>query len=375
MKFLDNFHYKRYFQRVMKDLESVKELERRAAGALEALIAQVPAVKLEGIEVEQSHADHPIDILAHLRVYDSSHLLVCEVKSSGQPRHVRMALLQLRNYVAHLGTDATPVLIAPYLSPQAQALCREQGVGFLDLQGNARLVFDAVFIERLVSGKPRAEHRQLKSLFKPKSAQVLRVMLRDPNRPWRVAELAAESNVSLGHVSNVRTGLLDREWAQISDKGLFISQPAALLNAWRDEYEAPAGKRMAFYTTLHGGALEDAARQILRAGPAKGHAVFASFSAAHWLAPYGRTGIQYFYADHAGLEDLRNALKLSMSPKGENVIVAIPDDPGLFLDTVEPVRGAVCTSPVQTYLDLTREGERGQEAAEHLRQEKLKWQT
>lgn len=359
----------------MKDLESVKELLRRAAGALEALIAQVPAVKLEDIEVEQSHADRPIDIHAHLRVYDSSHLLVCEVKSSGQPRHVRMALLQLRNYVAHLGTDATPVLIAPYMSPQAQALCREQGVGFLDFQGNARLVFDAVFIERLVSGKPRAEHRQLKSLFKPKSAQVLRIMLRDPRRSWRVAELAAESNVSLGHVSNVRTGLLDREWAQVSDKGLFISEPASLLNAWRDEYEAPAGKRMAFYTTLHGGPLEDAARQILRAGPAKGRAVFASYSAAHWLAPYGRTGIQFFYADPSGLEHLKNALKLSMSPKGENVIVTIPDDPGLFLDTVEPVRGAVCTSPVQTYLDLTREGERGQEAAEHLRQEKLKWQT
>ncbi|HEX5413444.1 MAG TPA: hypothetical protein VFZ27_16445 [Terriglobia bacterium] len=360
---------------MMKYLSLVKDLERRAASALEALIAQVPAVKLEDIEVEQSHADRPIDILAHLRAADRNHLLVCEVKNSGQPRHVRMALLQLRNYIAHLGNEAIPIFIAPYLSPQAQELCREQGVGFLDLQGNARLVFDAVFIERLVSDKPRAEHRQLKSLFKPKSAQMLRVMLRDPRRPWRVTELATAANVSLGHVSNVRTGLLDREWAQVSDKGLFLSEPTALLNAWRDEYEAPAGKRMAFYTTLHGGPLEDAARQVLCAGPGKGQAIFASFSAAHWLAPYGRTGTQYFYADASGLEQLKNALKLSLSPKGENVIVTIPDDPGLFLDTVEPGRGAVCTSPVQTYLDLTREGERGQEAAEHLRQEKLKWQA
>ena len=359
----------------MKDLESVKGLERRAAGALEALIAQVPAIKLEDIEVEQSHADRPIDILAHLKVSDRSHLLVCEVKNSGQPRHVRMALLQLRNYVAHFGNEAIPIFIAPYLSPQAQELCREQGVGFLDLQGNARLVFDAVFIERLVSDKPRAEHRQLKSLFKPKSAQVLRVMLRDPDRPWRVAELATESNVSLGHVSNVRTGLLDREWAQVSDKGLFISEPAGLLNAWREVYEAPAGKRMRFYTTLHGASFEDAARQVLRAGPAKGRAVFASFSAAHWLAPYGRTGIQYFYADDAGLERLKTALKLSVSPKGENVLITVPDDFGIFRDAVEPISGAVCTGPVQTYLDLTREGERGQEAAEHLRKEKLKWQT
>jgi hypothetical protein len=34
----------------------------------------------------------------------------------------------------------------------------------------------------------------------------------------------------------------------------------------------------------------------------------------------------------------------------------------------------VCTSPVQTYLDLAAAGERGQEAADHLRQERLQWQ-
>lgn len=359
----------------MKNLESVKELEGRAASALEALIAQVPAIKLEDIKLEQSHSDHQIDILARLSTSGRSYLLVCEVKSNGQPRYARMALLQLRNHIAHLENEAIPIFIAPYLSPEAQAMCREQGVGFLDLQGNARLVFDGVFIERLVSDRPRAERRELRSLFKPKSAQVMRVMLRDPRRPWRVTELAAASKVSLGHVSNVRTGLLDREWAQVSDKGLFISEPAALLDAWRDEYEAPVGKRMSFYTTLHGASFEDAARQVLRAGPAKGQAVFASFSAAHWLAPYGRTGTQYFYADPSGLEYLKSALKLSVSSKGENVLVTVLDDPGIFLDTVEPIRGAVCTSPVQTYLDLTQEGERGQEAAEHLRQEKLKWQN
>ena len=101
--------------------------------------------------------------------------------------------------------------------------------------------------------------------------------------------------------------------AQVSDKGLFISEPDALLDAWRDAYEPPAGKRMGFYTTLHGSAFEEAARQALHAGPENGQAVFASFSAAHWLAPYGRTGMQYFYADNAGLERLQVGLKLSSS--------------------------------------------------------------
>ena len=360
---------------MLKMHESMKELESRAADALRALIDQVPAIKLQDIKVEPSGPDHGVDILARVNVSDCSHVLVCEVKASGQPRHVRTGLLQLRNYVAHFGSEATPIFVAPYLSPEAQALCRQNEVGFLDLEGNARLVFDSVFIERLVSSKPSVERRELKSLFKPKSAQVLRVMLRDPARPWRVTELAKIAGVSLGHVSNVRSSLLDREWGQVSDKGLFICEPDALLNAWRDAYEPPAGKRMSFYTTLHGSSFEEAARQALHAEPENGQAVFASFSAAHWLAPYGRTGMQYFYADNAGLERLQVGLKLSPASKGENVVVTFPKDQGLFRDIIEPAPGAVCTSPIQTYLDLTAAGERGREAAEHLRRERLMWQN
>jgi len=351
----------------------MKELVDQAAGALRALITQVPAIRLEDVEIEPRAHDRNVDILAHINVSDRPHVLVCEVKSNGQPRHVRAALLQLRNYAAHLGEDATPIFIAPYLSPEAQALCRENDVGFLDLEGNARVAFRNVFIERLVSSKPSSARRKLKSIFKPKSAQVLRVMLRDPARGWRVAELAKIAGVSLGHVSNVRTGLLDREWGHVSKKGLFISEPDALLDAWRDAYDPSNGKRISFYTTMHGSALEDTARQVLGAQSEK--AVFASFSAAHWLAPYGRTGTQYFYADDAGLERLKRHLKLSTSLKGENVVVTVPKDDGLFREIVEPMPGVVCTSAVQTYLDLWAAGERGKEAAEHLRRERLSWPT
>lgn len=362
-----------YFQRMMKMPESVKELELRAAGALRELLAEVPTLRLDDVKLEQSQLDRPIDILARLKANDRPHMLVCEVKSNGQPRHVRAALLQLRNYVAHLGDDAVPVFIAPYLSQEAQALCKENKVGFLDLVGNARLVFDNVFIERRVSGRPSIERRELKSLFSPKSAQVLRVMLRDPKREWRVAELADTAGVSLGHVSNVRTGLLGREWAQVAGDGLFLSNPDALLDAWRDEYRVPEGKRLSFYTILHGSAFEEAARTVLT-NSGIGKAIFASFSAAHWLAPFGRTGMQYIYADDIALERLQDHLKLSSSPKGENVVVTLPKDKGLFRDTVEPAPGVICTSPVQTYLDLWAAGERGQEAAEHLRRERLSWQ-
>lgn len=351
----------------------MKNAEARAGEALRVLLEKIPILQVKGIEAEALSGDWEPDLIARLLVNGRPHQLICEYKSNGQPRYARSALLELRNYVAHRAPQATPVFIAPYISPAVRQLCEEKGVGYLDLEGNARIAFGGVFIERVVADKPVAQQRELRSLFRPKSAQVLRAMLREPGRAWRVTELSDISKVSLGHVSNVRTGLIDREWARASDDGLVLSEPDALLDAWRVSYTPPPGERLRFYTPLHGSALEDAARSALRADDGPGRAAFASFSAAQWISPYARTGTHYFFADGEGLRKLQAALNLTATSKGENVVVTVPKDLGLLADTVEPAPGAVCTSPVQTYLDLSIAGERGAEAAHHLRQERLAW--
>lgn len=355
---------------MMKSPDPVK-IEQQAAEALRNILAEVPAI--DQLEVRSAGKEDEIDLIAHIDVFGRRHTLVVEVKSSGQPRFVRSALLQLHEYVERQAEPVTPVFIAPYLSAEAQDLCRKYEVAYLDLEGNARLAFGTFFIARHVASKPMVERRELRSLFKPKSAQVLRKMLRDPRHPWRVAELAEAAGVSLGLVSNVRTGLLDREWAELSKEGILLSDPDSLLDAWSTEYTPPPHKRLGFYTTLHGSAFDDAVRMLHPTSGETCVTALASFSAAQWLAPYGRTGSQYFYADQQGVERLRSTLKLSPANKGENVIVNVLDEPGLLLDTEEPAPGIICTSPVQTYLDLFKAGERGQEAAEHLRREKLKW--
>lgn len=360
---------------MLKVTDSVNDLERRASEALLALLKQVPAVAVEEIEHSLSGPPPNIDVLARISASGQPHVLVCEVKANGQPRFVRSALLQLRAHLAQLGKNTTAVLIAPYLSQDARRLCQEQDVGFLDLEGNARIVFDGVFIERSVSSKPPSDRRALRSLFKPKSAQILRVMLREPSRAWRTIELAEAADVSLGHVSNVRTALLDREWAHVAPDGLSLIDPDAVLDAWRDAYDALAGRHQSFYTTLHGGAFDEAARTAFATSVdhMDVNVVFASFSAARWFAPYGRSGTQYFYANDYGFHRLHAILKLSPAARGENVTLVLPNDPGVFRDIVEPAPGILCTSPVQTYLDLAAAGERGREAADHLRREKLRW--
>ena len=152
---------------MLKIANSVKTTETRAVEALKVVLYQVPVIKIQGIEWEPQGARGQVDILARLSISGKRRLLACVVKTDGQPRYVRVGLLQLHNYIAHLGGDVIPVLIAPYLSSQAQALCREQGVSFLDLAGNARLVFDGIYIERSVAGRPVVERRALGHFLSP----------------------------------------------------------------------------------------------------------------------------------------------------------------------------------------------------------------
>ncbi|RTL47148.1 MAG: hypothetical protein EKK53_00510 [Burkholderiales bacterium] len=358
---------------MLKALDSVK-VERQAVETLRHVLADVPEIELFEIQAAPDQPDSSIDFIVRLSFNGQRRTIVAEVKSSGQPRHVQSALFQLQRYVEGHEESVVPIVVAPYLSESARALCTESNVGFLDFEGNAHIKFPGFYFSREVAGKPPAERRELRSLFKPKSGQVMRTMLRDPARQWRVADLARESLVSIGHVSNVRNSLLDRKWAEVSDGGLFLSDPDELLDTWREAYVPPAGERRAFYTTLHGGAFEAALRECGTALASDGVAILSSFSAANWLAPYARTGTHYFYADQEGVDRMRKLLKLSTATRGENVVVTELDDFGLFHDAVEPTDGIHCTSPVQTYLDLYASGDRGREAAEHLRQERLRWQ-
>lgn len=358
---------------MLKQAQKLKDEESLGLRPLLELLAQVPVIR--GVEplLPQARADSGIDALLWLQLEDRRQPLACAVLAHGQPRHVRLALWELTHAIRRDCPDSIPLLIAPFLSPASQALCKQHQVAFLDHQGNARLVFDGVFIERVAAGQPAAVRRDLKSLFSPKAGQVLRVLLRDPWRPWRVTELAQTAEVSLGQVSNVRRGLLDREWATVTDEGLILKNPDALLDAWSESYTGLGGKRQSYYTTLHGKGLEEAFLGLFRDQRDQPGVLLASFTAANWLAPYGRTGTHNLLSQPAELENLQQTLALQPAVSGANVVVTLPTHEGVFLDAVHPSPGIACTSPVQTFLDLSAAGERGKEAAEHLRSKLLRW--
>ena len=347
-------------------------IERRAAEALEAFLGSIPqfAVGPMTLSGKPGEADRGVDIVAETEFAGRPLRLVVEVKSNGQPRIAHQVAYQLKRYLDQTGQEGVPMFIAPYLSEQAQAACREEDIAYLDFQGNARLVVDTIFIERKVEGKPDPERRSLRTLFKPKSTRILRVLLNEPHRPWRVTELAEEAKVSLGLVSTIGTALREREWADQTEQGLRLVDPSGLLDEWARNYEQPRGEEVRLYTHLHGKALAERLRDL---ATEQGRVALASFSAADWYAPFVRQSTSYFYADEKGLGALQTILNLTAPTKGANIVVRVPDEDGVLDDARAVAPGVIATSPVQTYLDLMAGGERGVEGAEHLKDKLLRW--
>lgn len=354
----------------MKDVD----LEIPAVEALRSLLGRNPQVRVDKIEVGPAlGAGRRVDILASVRAFGRRYKIVCELRNNGEPRHARIAALQLRDAVAHMDANTLPVLIAPFLSERSRAVCDEYRINYLDLHGNALFQAPGLLIDINVPGRPVSEKRALKSLFSPKAAEILHILLRDPKRAWHVAQLAEAAESSLGQVSNVRQLLLRRKWVEAGSEGMILVAPGALLDAWRDVYRQPPGRTRNLYTPLHGPAFENAVREIFSTPGAPPSVAFASFSAAQALAPYARVATHHFYADRNGAARIEDVLQASDVRAGENVEILILKHQGPLANTVEPVPKLICTSPVQTYLDLWISGDRGREAADHLRREMPTW--
>lgn len=71
-------------------------------------------------------------------------------------------------------------------------------------------------------------------------------------------------------------------------------------------------------------------------------------------------------------EQFIERLELQESPEGANVLVWVTKYPDPFLKAERVADKLYATNPLQTYLDLSAGGERSQEAAEFLYDQKLR---
>jgi hypothetical protein len=342
------------------------DLTTKGENAVRQCLASVPFLRV----VRITDGATGTDFIAQVKAGDRTWNLLAEVRGSGQPRALREAASQLHACLAPR-SGAYGVLVAPFISADGARVCEEAGLGYVDLAGNCRLAFGTVFIEKQGRPNPLPARRDLLSIYRPRAARILRALLADPKRQWRMKGLAAEAGVSLGHVANVKQALLGRELAAAGPEGIRLTKPGALLAEWAENYDLRQREARDYYSL--DGPAEVESRLPAAAGRVGSKVALTGFSAAARLAPFVKyqRATAYVTGDE---EAVARDLGLKKVESGANVTLLIPADEGVFYGVSE-IEGVPVVSPIQAYLDLASFRGRGEEAAQFLldRVIKPKW--
>ncbi len=339
--------------------KSVDNIEVEAKATLQESLARVPFVNVLSTQQELKFGQLAVDLFVQLQVGNDEKCLVVEVKSNGEPRFARDAVNQLLRF-RELNPQCYCLFMAPYISPRAADICIEGDVGYMDLVGNCFLNFDQVYIERTGQPNPFSKRQELRSLYSPKASRVLRVLLEDPRRKWKVEDLALETSVSLGQVSKVKHLLANQEWIKEAYGGLELTEPDRLLQEWSANYSYKKNKIFNYYSMDSIPDIEWAVSQAcIRSGR---RCALTSFSGAARLKPFVKYQRVFIFVER-DIQDLANSINLKEVDSGENVILLEPYDEGVFYGSSD-VEGMVIASPIQIYLDLKGFRGRGEEAAE-----------
>lgn len=343
-------------------------LEKQVKDRLRRLFEEVPFLRFKGWQREaRTPEGMRVDLSADVLAKGEPWRLLVEVKSNGEPRYVRAAVQELRSLLSN-ERRAYGIVSAPYISAEAGRICRDEGMGYLDLAGNCGLMFANLFIERHGIPKPPEERRPLRSLYAPKAGRLLRALLEEPKRAWTLQALAEKAGVSLGLAFKVKQRLLDFEFIAEGDTGLALEKPEELLRQWGANYSYAKNSAFEYYSQGDPAQLEGALAQYCLKADAL--YAFTLFSGASRVAPYARylKGSAYVTVDPS---DIAKKLEWRQVPSGANFTLLRPYDDGVFYGARQ-VNGDSVVSDVQLYLDLVGSKTRGEEAATFLLEQKLR---
>jgi len=349
-----------------------KDLENKFKDIIYQLFNEVGTI--EAVQVEPPIGDqkqYRPDMLVSVKTGKRDFRVAVEIKSIGQPRFIRMAAQQLNEYLVADKDVKYGILAAPYISEEGRQLCRNYGIGCIDLAGNAWLAFNNLYINVQGKENPYPTTRGIKSLFTRKSSRAIRVLLTEPKRLWFVQDLAKEADLSLGQTSNIKRLLINEDLLREEGKSFRLVDPQRLLDAWTRNYSFKDNESVDFY------AIEGTQIERKLASFCKETSIdygLALFSGANLVAPFVRYSRSFIYVEDK-IPDVARQVGLKEVSSGPNVTLLKPYDKGVFYG-VREVNGLSIVSDVQLYLDLKNYRGRGEEAAQYILENRMKpvWQ-
>lgn len=298
-----------------------------------------------------------------------------EYKQSSDAASVAMALEQVQAAVRR-EERLIPLLLVPYMGTVGARRCRNEGVGWIDLSGNAHVEIDSLYLH--VQGKPNRYKQpgRPSNAFAPKSSRIARFLLMHPGEYFQQAEIADATDIGRGYTSKIVRRLEEKNLITVADGKVGTERPDLLLDAWREKYE------FSDHTIVKGTVAvresQELTKRLALTFEDAGHTYAVTGLSAAWiLTSFARYRITTVYLDEEPNDALKREIGLREDPQGANLWLTIPNDEGVFhgagrRETAEQA-SIRCVHPVQVYLDLLCHPERSSEAAEEVRRQYLTW--
>ena len=218
----------------------------KARKTLEKVLTELLEVDAWHMKEYSGAADWGPDMIVTANRGKDEFVLLVEVKTIGEPRNIAAVAGRLRTY----DLPGYPVLVVPFISERGRELCKELGLGFVDLSGNVYLKTNGTLIEIWGKDSMEKEKRVQRKLFTTKSTWIMRKMLASPNREWKFEDLMDETGVSLGQVYKTIDKLNSEGFVKKERGSITLIKPDELLDAWSEVYKFDEQEIVGYYCPL-----------------------------------------------------------------------------------------------------------------------------
>lgn len=262
--------------------------------------------------------------------------------------------------------DTVYAVVSPRISEEVRSLLQSAGISWFDGVGNC--YFESRHGYALVTGTPYQKvPRKDVSAFERSatvSSRVLRRLLVDASRYWRVAELAQEAESSVGMVSRVKQFLDRRGFLDAGKEGFRPANVPSLMEEWARVYNRKAPEAVGFYS------FDDAVELEAKLARLDLPVYLTGLSGGVRYVPAVRYGSVDAYVSITERDFVVQSLGLRPVDSGANFKMHSFEDGSVLLDA-RVVRGSRVVSPVQVYLDCMASGARGEEEARAILEKEI----
>ena len=354
-------------------------LEKALAAKLRELLTGIPWLPEARVDLNPADFNRIFDLFTRIQMPDGPAIeLWVDVKRDPRPAHFPYVNLERVFEEKKVKQVRVRVFAAPHISSRMAEICESHGWSWFDLAGNCRIsVPGLLHLEHTGNPPVHARPRPKANLGTKEAGRVVRALLAlsFAGMSWtqRSLRINCRPEVSLGLVNKMVQYLQEESFIEsLPNEGFRLSDPLKLLFAWRDAYRFDQHERQGYFTLLQGDKLRVALTELSRV--TEDFAAYAAFSAADFQAAHVRQAKTWLYVRSNELDDLKFITEAKLVDSGENLVVLVPSDDGVFfhLESERHHEHLPTTNPVQTYVDLWHCGGRGKEAAEAILEQVLK---